>query len=313
MFVCLTFGQEIIRGRAALIRGRVQVIVTLLVLLGGGCSAPEEEGAPGPDGAAWVKVASGTFAMGSPLSEPCRWENERPHSAAVGNWTLFPATEVTRGQYIRLMGSLPASPEPERCTEDACPAAWINWCAAVAYCNALSQQDGLEQCYKCETGAGQARCDEKSGFAGAEIGQCWGYRLPTEAEWEHAYRAGTSSPYHNGANRSCSGVDATLDEIAWYYSNGGHRTHPVGLKAPNAWGLYDMAGNVWEWSNDVYRTDHGVSDSLPPLRNLRVIRGGSSGNYPRKARAASRDAMLADQATQFVGFRCVRTTDKDGL
>ena len=250
--------------------------------------------------------------MGSPLAEPCRWENEKQHLQTISHWTSFPSTEVTRGQYRLLMGSLPASPNPIRGRDDACPVAMTSWNDAAAFCNELSAQENIQLCYRCEDKAGETTCKEQAGVADVGIIKCMGYRLPTEVEWEYAYRAGTDSAYNIAANSSCSGVDAALDEAAWYDANSGETSHPVGLKRSNALGLYDMAGNVWEWTNSSYKTDSSLAGSPAPIRELRVIRGGSFGNYARKARAASRDALFTHESLEIVGFRCVRTTDKSG-
>ena len=131
---------------------------------------------------------------------------------------------------------------------------------------------------------------------GVEGGNC--YRLPTEAEWEYAARAGTSGDRYS----------EDLDAIAWYEDNSGDRTHPVGQKAPNAWGLYDMLGNVWEWVEDRFGDYRGgsVKDPRGPKKGTtRVVRGGSwflSARYYRASMRTNRFPGSAD----FLGFRLLR-------
>ncbi len=127
-----------------------------------------------------------------------------------------------------------------------------------------------------------------------------GGRLPTEAEWEYAARAGSPAARYG-----------TLDEIAWYSSNSGDRIHLVGTKQANAWGLYDTLGNVWEWTWDWYDEKYYSAGAAfdpqgPSTGSGRVVRGGSWGSYPRSARASSRVRLLPEDRSGSVGFRCVR-------
>jgi formylglycine-generating enzyme required for sulfatase activity len=133
---------------------------------------------------------------------------------------------------------------------------------------------------------------------------CLVYRLPTEAEWEYACRAGTTTKWY------CSDSESHLKQVAWfgedYYSRG--RTHPVGEKAPNAWGLYDMHGNVYEWCSDWYKEDYykssPVDDPQGPSKALyRVVRGGGWANDARFCRSANRYWFEPDRQVNFLGFR----------
>jgi formylglycine-generating enzyme required for sulfatase activity len=130
------------------------------------------------------------------------------------------------------------------------------------------------------------------------------YRLPTEAEWEYACRAGSSTIY-------CFGDDeGQLGEYAWYTLNSGKRTHPVGTRKPNAWGLYDMHGNVWEWVQDGYGnyTADPVTDPIvPAVGTGRVIRGGNWNSVPRTVRAGYRVWNEPDYHSVDIGFRCMRS------
>ena len=125
-----------------------------------------------------------------------------------------------------------------------------------------------------------------------------GFRLPTEAEWEYACRAGTTGDH--------SGV---LDETAWYEANSGGETHPVGLKQPNAWGLHDMHGNVWEWCQDwygEYPTGLVADPQGPPAGEKRVSRGGGWNAFGPSCRSAFRDGNVPDARYGDLGFRLVR-------
>ena len=133
-----------------------------------------------------------------------------------------------------------------------------------------------------------------------------GYRLPTEAEWEYACRAGTTSQYHSGNNES------DLGRAAWYGGNSGSKTHPVGQKWPNAWGLYDMHGNVWEWCEDSYHNSYSGAPNdgsarVSPSGSSRVLRGGDWSNYARGCRSANRRRNTPDYRGNYLGFRLVRS------
>jgi len=229
-------------------------------------------------------------------------------------------TEVTKGQFSALMGYV-AMGAPA-CSTPACPANWLTWHETVAYCNALSTKEGLGQCYTCKGNKKNVTCQEANAHVGDRIYTCPGYRLPTEAEWEYAYRAGTTSAFHNGpiTDTSCYGDDSKADVIAWYTKNsfyktgpssGGYKPSPVGQKQPNAWGLYDMAGNATEWVHDRYLLDLGSASVTDPWGatsgNERVRRGGDCGSGPWQLRAAFRFKGTADTAYSYFGIRCART------
>jgi formylglycine-generating enzyme required for sulfatase activity len=175
------------------------------------------------------------------------------------------------------------------------PAEMISWVDAARYCNARSEAEGLQPCYNEDT-----TCNYDA----------TGYRLPTEAEWEYACRAGTSRAYSFGND------PLLLNENGWFKENAGKQTHPVGKKKPNAWGLYDMHGNVAEWCNDKYGEAYYESS---PVRNPRgpdegemyVLRGGSWASSKDACRSAYRAAdnpgfTDACFPRETIGFRCVR-------
>jgi len=140
-----------------------------------------------------------------------------------------------------------------------------------------------------------------------------GFRLPTEAEWEYACRAGTASALNNGKElTSTTGQGRNLDGVAWYNANGDSKTHPVGQKQANAWGLYDMHGNVWEWCSDW----HGEYDTLkttdpagPEQGTTRVVRGGCWVNASKVCRSATRGDTEPMSWNFHFGMRVVRELD----
>jgi formylglycine-generating enzyme required for sulfatase activity len=230
--------------------------------------------------ASYVRIAPGTFTMGSPAGEEGRRDNETQHSVTITRAYCMKATEVTQGEWQAEAGDNPS--DFQDCGPN-CPVEQVSWDDAVWYANALSRRAGLPECYTGST------------FRGLT---CTGYRLPTEAEWEYAARAGTTGPSYG-----------LLESVGWYSDNSGGSTQVVGGKAANSFGLYDMLGNVWEWTNDWYDTYPGtVTDPTgPTMGSGRVIRGGSWINDARYARAAFRgDASMPGNRTGALGFRLSR-------
>ena len=219
-----------------------------------------------------------------------------------------------------------------------CPVERVNWWEAVAYVNALSESEGVEPCYTLEgcdplqagtdIDCGSVAVNDSVGSSNPYL--CEGYRLPAEAEWEYANRAGWWTAFHNGdiSQTTCE-LDSRLDAIGWYCGNsevaytnchdtstyGGPAcagTHQVGGKSPNDWGLYDMSGNVWEWVWDLYDRDYygwfPVTDPAGPAAGaLRVQRGGSWGAAARRCRAAERNFSNPSSFSFGSGFRAARS------
>ncbi|MBL0174191.1 MAG: SUMF1/EgtB/PvdO family nonheme iron enzyme [Ignavibacteria bacterium] len=242
-------------------------------------------------------IPAGTFRMGD-ITGNGVYSDERPvHDVTITRSFLMSRTEVTQQQWTMVMGSTPSA-----FRGDSLPVEQVSWYDAVAFCNSVSKQEGLDTCY---TGSGTAiACD----FAAN------GYRLPTEAEWEYACRAGTETDYHTGnMTRSVTDLDSLLDRAGWFEMNSGGKTHNVGLKEPNAFGLFDMHGNVaewcWDWYSGTYYTANPVTDPRGPATgSCRVVRGGSWGHPMYQCSSAYRDGGLGFPSNRYRtwGFRIVR-------
>jgi formylglycine-generating enzyme required for sulfatase activity len=254
--------------------------------------------------------------MGSPTTEPCRQSDEDHHQVTLTHSFEIQATLVTQAEFEALMGYNNSHFGPSgrgSVCGMSCPVENVNWHESAAYCNALSLKAGLTPCYTCSGSGASVSCVEASTYSAHQIYDCPGYRLPTDAEWEYAYRAGTNTAFYNGSNdptkcTSCS--DAKADAIAWYGCNAAGTTHPVQQKLPNDWGLYDMAGNVWELCHDGYQKYLGfsaVTDPVGASAKYRVGRGGAWPHFPSVLRAAHRFGVGPNFRSNRLGFRCART------
>jgi len=278
---------------------RCLVGVAYLGLLGSGCGT--DKGSPQEmrpmtttsqrittkTGVEMVLVPAGEFLMGDDDGE----EDEKPaHQVRISAFYMD-TSEVTQASYRSLMGKNPA-----KFADPDAPVERLSWYAATQYCNMRSLREGFMPCYDPETLACDFHAD--------------GYRLPTEAEWEYACRAGTATPWSFGSD------PAKLGKHAWFKENAQKTTHRVKQKGPNPWGLFDMHGNVSEWCNDFYSEGYDpggeVTDPRGPTSGEeRVLRGGSwasSEEGCRSSARASESPGFADVCFGYeaYGFRCVR-------
>lgn len=233
----------------------------------------------GPDGNVMVQIPGATFRMGDD-SNYC-W-------VYVGSFYVS-RMEVTQAQYAALM--------PYTVTHPMRPAVDVTWYQAIQYCNALSIQEGLTPAY------------EGGGSSWTWNRDADGYRLLTESEWEYACRAGSQTHYCNGD------TEADLALVGWYSGNSGNRAHDVQTKAPNAWEIYDMHGNVWEWCWDWYAgypsgttpENPHIDDGGPSTGTNRVRRGGAFGNDATYCRSAYRINNSPGYSYNNLGFRLARS------
>ncbi|MBM3269449.1 MAG: formylglycine-generating enzyme family protein, partial [Candidatus Sericytochromatia bacterium] len=259
--------------------------------------------------AGFVRIPAGTFQIGSPESEFARDTDEGPqHQVTLTRAFEMLDHEVTQGQWKALMTCDTTLCPPcgaADAQDDDCPVAAMTWFEAVEYANAFSRSKGLPECYSV---SGTTVTVEAPG---GNPYRCGGFRLPTEAEWEYAYRAGSTTAYYNGANSATGcGLDPKLDAIGWYCGNSGNKFQKVKQKLPNAFGLYDMAGGVYEWVWDWKESYLSGAETDPPgpsFGSRRGKRGGSYKDYAEEARAATRRRTSPDQRVFDNGFRLVRT------
>ena len=254
-------------------------------------------------------VTQGCFVMGSAKDEPCRLPNETAHEVTLTRAFSMGQREVTQRDFTDKMKYSPTY--FKGCP--TCPVEQVTWYEAAAYCNALSTSVKAQACYACKGAGAKVTCELAPAWraAGKSALDCPGFRLPTEAEWEYAYRAGTTTPFYSGPLTACTGDNPNLAKIAWYDQNSGNRTHAAGGKEPNGWGLYDMGGNVWEWTGDWWQTDLGGAAATDPTGpgtgSVSVVKGGSWDSIAGDMRAAFRDRYTPYKPYNTVGFRCVRT------
>ena len=246
-------------------------------------------------GMEFVLIPAGSFEMGSGISPEevvrryggkAEWyKNEYPqHSVEITKPFYLQKTEVTQGQWKKVMGDNPS--RFKDCGDD-CPVEQVSWNDTKKFIKKLNDLEGTDK-----------------------------YRLPTEAEWEYAARAGATVVYSFGDDAG------QLGEYVWFYENSNSQTHPVGGKKPNSWRLYDMLGNVWEWVEDdwhdtynpivqgvVYRNApaYGHAWIDEPRGVHRVIRGGSWRHVSRFCRPATRDKYTPDNRNYYIGFRLARS------
>lgn len=275
----------------------------------------------------WCRIPAGCFVMGSPESEWARGPySEKEVSSTLTHPFLIQQYETTRAQWLALGLKLPPSRGARGtgdCDAPECPAASLSWVEAAAYANLLSRNDGYPACYVLEACSGEIGIDyqcQTIGQTTPSLYQCEGYRLPTEAEWEYAARAGTRTPFYSGTITpqdrfitACCQENA-LDLVAWYCDNAHGWTHPVGLKLPNAWGLFDILGNASEHTNDPYfpETPRGpivdFRGVIVPNANA-ISKGGRSVIWPGALRASA-DASYWNRNEKGIGlnngFRLVR-------
>jgi len=274
----------------------LQVLLCCFAFLASGCTrcSGDSNEITNSIGMSFVFIEPGTFIMGSPSNEPGRWGDETQHQVTLTQSYYMQTTPVTQGQWKAVMGSNPSF--FSNCGDD-CPVELVSWNDVQDFIAALNQREGTTR-----------------------------YALPTEAQWEYAARAGSTTAFANGQiTKTDSRYDPVLDSMGWYRYN--HKvtyagcvdlseeegsscagTNPVAQKAPNAWGLYDMHGNVFEWVADWYDTypSSAVTDPTGPSSGThRVLRGGNWYSGTKACRSAYRFGSTPGNWLINNGFRLV--------
>ncbi|GHV90479.1 hypothetical protein AGMMS50268_09820 [Spirochaetia bacterium] len=259
---------------------------------------------PVPEG--FVRIEGGTFTMGSPSSEAERFSDEGPqHTVSISAFYMG-KYEVTQKEWVAVMGS-----NPSYFKGDNLPVEQVSWYDAIEYCNKRSEKEGLRPAYTID----KSRLDPNN-YASTTGEDDWqsdnirwivtvnknanGYRLPTEAEWEYACRAATTTPFSTGNNITTNQAN---------YNGDYGETTAVGSFAPNRWGLYDMHGNVWEWCWDWYESYSTAAQTDPTGASsgpYRVLRGGGWSGDAQGLRSAGRNGSTPSFRFNFIGFRVVR-------
>ncbi|MCP4545964.1 MAG: formylglycine-generating enzyme family protein [bacterium] len=299
-----------------------------------------DDGQSSPPPGTFVLIPAGSFTMGSPLDELGRHPDEQQHEVTLTRSFYVQTTEVTNQQYVA-MAQFAYDNDPPLVTATSSslqdnqdgstqelldldsgyceisfsggvftvdsgkenhPVKGVTWYGSACYCDWMSLQADLPKAYD---HSGDWSCNAGDPY-NAE-----GYRLPTEAEWEYACRAGSITALANGEITVLTcGYDPVLAEIGWYCGNDEGWPSPVAQKIDNAWGLFDMHGNLYEWCNDWYRTYGG--DETDPIGSgsgdYRMIRGGHWNDYALYCRSAERDVGIPSSIRSHIGFRPVRST-----
>ncbi len=257
------------------------------------------------------KIEAGSFLMGSPFAEENRNYHEQQHIVTLTKDFWIGSTEVTIAQWEAVMGTF--SPKicidnPDEIPSKDTPVYCVSWCDAIVFLNRLSALHQLEPAYIIPkdllSNMDTNQCNSKAVYTQWEP-LANGYRLPTEAEWEYAARAGFANVYSGSSDHT---------RISWGKHNSSDVLHPVKMLRPNYWGLYDMSGNVSEWVWDHYALylPHKHVDPTGPIEDLdqdgrRIVRGGSILSFPDALRVANRGLASPGLRSHIIGFRIART------
>jgi formylglycine-generating enzyme required for sulfatase activity len=289
-----------------------------------------------PHGNVWSHLPTGCFRMGSPEGELGRRDNETQHEVTLTYEIEAMTTEITQELFEAFMYFNPSF-FPKFGKTPKHPVESVTIFDAMAFANKLGAFVDREECYAlsdivCDddaAGDDVDYCKDNGGikaatvtFAGDNPTDCEGYRLPTEAEWEYLARAGSTTAFYNGGitYETCTPLDPNLAQIAHYCGNSARHTLQGGTKAPNAWGIYDSAGNVKEWTTDFYASNYGstagaaVTDPIGPDTGYFYSARGGAIRYdgPLRLRSAYRAAHDPSHRSQYLGIRLVRSLDGGG-
>jgi eukaryotic-like serine/threonine-protein kinase len=260
-------------------------------------ASPKPSKSPGSSSVPMIRINAGTFTMGSPSEEPGRFSNEIQHRVTITSAFFLGVTEVTQSQYESVMSANPAHFKGANR-----PVEQVSWNDAIEFCNQLSRQEGLTQCYR----------QLKSSITWDK--SATGYRLPTEAEWEYACRAGKTGVFAWGSCLSTDDANYDGSNPLSGCGQGQNRKETWAVKSgkPNAWGFYDMHGNVWEWCWDLFDDYPSGDVTDPPVGASsgasNLGRGGSWYNQARFCRSAARVRIAPESHNYDLGFRVARSS-----
>ena len=260
-----------------------EIFFFILFLPAAGVFAQQSENLPVTVQDGMVFIQGGSFIMGSPDNEQGRTGREGPRRQVTVNSFFMGKFPVTQAEYQEVMGT-----NPSHFKGDTLPVEQVSWFDAVEFCNKLSLKEGLAPAYT--VNGNNVAWDREAD----------GYRLPTEAEWEYACRAGTQTPFYSGDS---------VNDAGWHSGNSGNRTHPVGEKQPNPWGLFDMHGNVLEWCwdwLDNYSERAQTNPTGADSGTNRVYRGGAWNFQANQTRSAYRFGNHPNLRNFLTGFRVAR-------
>jgi formylglycine-generating enzyme required for sulfatase activity len=271
----------------------------------------------------YIYVRPGTFQRGSPESEPCRLEQEGPsHTVTLTRGFFMMTTEITREIWDNLKTTQPTLPDDpsdlETSPDMTHPVQNVTWQETILFANLFSLRSGYMRCYY--TDATFDTPVDHTNYESITIFCDWnanGYRLPTEAEWEYAARAGTTGPFsfdepayfHDTCEECTAGVLPVMEQYTVYCATQPGSAEAVRSKLPSPWKLYDMHGNVWEWCwdrYDDYSAAHQEDPVGPDTGLTRIVRGGAWNGFARSCRSANRSSWTNLFRSKYVGFRLVR-------
>lgn len=277
----------------------IYIVIFSALLIVSACKENKDDNpnipGPGDINLDMIPITGGTFSMGNTGNAEDYKGEQFVHNVTISNYYMG-KYEITQEQYEIVMGKNPSS-----IVDPMMPVEGVDWYDAVEFCNMLSDIIGYEKCY---SGSGSnIVCDFDAN----------GYRLPTEAEWEYACKAGSQTDFYSG-NMSGNGYseEQVLNGVGWYMHNSNMEEQKVGLKTPNAFGLYDMHGNVaelcWDWySEDYYNNSPSTDPTGPAQGTERIERGGRAGIQAYWCRSSIRNKINPE--TGLHGFRVVRTAN----
>jgi formylglycine-generating enzyme required for sulfatase activity len=314
----------------------ILVLAALSLSVACGDDDDDDDAGPGDDFGdenleGFILCTGGAFSMGSPSGETGQGDDENEHEVTLTHNYLIMDTEVTQADFQDVLKHNPS--EAASCGAD-CPVENVSWYDAIAYTIVLSETDDLPPCYElssvlCWDGIYDDENEETRFCAGqggiftaeaalkgiSSVYECEGYRLPTEAEWEYAARAGQTTALFNGdltKPDNCNDPDPNLDLVGWYCGNSSAKAHSGALLQKNGWNIYDMHGNVSEWTWDEY-SSYSSGDTEDPESTVgdgetnKVHRGGNFAGHAKACRSAARGSDLPSTRYAYIGFRLVKT------